>query len=205
MARIYLEAIKVLQPHGPYLLAGYSFGGLVAYEMARMLAGDERVAMLLLLDTTVHERYWSRDAWLDHSRRRLAHHFSAMRGQGPAAIAARIAGSIRAAVGRVRRAAAAAAPVDHDGQGMPDSIRRLRAAGLAAFSAYRPRASDVPVTVLRSDLSDSVLCDPRRVWEPLIPSMTLIDVPGNHLSMVRPPFLGTLAARLSACVDAACW
>jgi acetoacetyl-CoA synthetase len=203
MARIYLEAIQLLQPQGPYLLAGYSFGGLVAYEIARLLAGDERVAMLVLLDTTVHERYWSRDAWLEHFRRRLAHHFSAMRDQGPAAIAARVAGAIRATVERVRRASAAAAPADLDGQGLPESIRRLRAAGLAAFSAYRPRASNLPVTVLRSDLSDSVLCDPRRVWEPLIPSLTLIDVPGNHRSMVLPPFLATLAARLSACVEAA--
>jgi hypothetical protein len=32
--------------------------------------------------------------------------------------------------------------------------------------------------------------------------MTLIDVPGNHMTMIRLPFLATLAERLSACVDA---
>jgi thioesterase domain-containing protein len=59
------------------------------------------------------------------------------------------------------------------------------------------------MTVLRSDLRESTLCDPRRVWESLSPSMTLIDVPGNHMTMIRLPFLATLAERLSACVDAA--
>jgi acetoacetyl-CoA synthetase len=203
MARIYLEAIKVLQPHGPYLLAGYSLGGLVAYEIARSLVGEDRVALLALLDSTVHERRWPRAAWLEHFRRRLAHHLGALRGQRPSAIAAGIGRSIRAMVERLRVASEAAAPADPGGQRLPESVRRLRAAGLAAFSAYRPCASDLPMTVLRSDLRESTLCDPRRVWEPLSPSLTLIDVPGNHVTMIRPPFLATLAERLSACVDAA--
>jgi acetoacetyl-CoA synthetase len=202
MARIYLKAIKVLQPHGPYLLSGYSLGGLVAYEIARLLAGEDRVALLVLLDSTVHERYWPRAAWLEHFRRRLAHHLSSLRGQEPWAIAAGIGRSIRAMVRRLRVASEAAVPADPEGERLPESVRRLRAAGLAAFSAYRPCTSDVPMTVLRSDLRESTLCDPRRVWEPLSPSMTLIDVPGNHVTMIRPPFLATLAERLTACVDA---
>ncbi|MCB1037113.1 MAG: non-ribosomal peptide synthetase, partial [Acidobacteria bacterium] len=52
MAELYLEQIQQVQPEGPYHLAGWSFGGYVAYEMARRLrqAGDE-VALLVLLDT----------------------------------------------------------------------------------------------------------------------------------------------------------
>src|SRR5260370_4691198 len=34
MAEAYLDAIRTVQPNGPYFLAGYSFGGLVAFEMA---------------------------------------------------------------------------------------------------------------------------------------------------------------------------
>ena len=49
MARFYLEEVRALQPHGPYYLGGYCFGGNVAYEMARQLrAQGERVAQILL-------------------------------------------------------------------------------------------------------------------------------------------------------------
>ena len=56
MARYYLDAIRSLQPTGPYLLAGYSFGGLVAFEMARQLSVEgEQVAKLLLLIPSPHQ------------------------------------------------------------------------------------------------------------------------------------------------------
>jgi thioesterase domain-containing protein len=49
----YLEALRAVQPHGPYFLGGWSFGGYVAYEMAQQLvAMDEEVGALLLLDIT---------------------------------------------------------------------------------------------------------------------------------------------------------
>ena len=43
MAAEYLREVKTRQPDGPYYLCGYSFGGLVAFEMARRLweSGDE--------------------------------------------------------------------------------------------------------------------------------------------------------------------
>jgi thioesterase domain-containing protein len=51
MAAGYIEAVRAIQPAGPYRLLGYSFGGLVAYEMARQLLADgERVSFLALLD-----------------------------------------------------------------------------------------------------------------------------------------------------------
>lgn len=37
MATIYINAIRTIQPKGPYRLAGWSFGGVVAFEMARQL------------------------------------------------------------------------------------------------------------------------------------------------------------------------
>ncbi len=52
LARHYLHAVREVQPHGPYLLGGRCFGGLVAFEMARMLeARGEPVALLLVLDS----------------------------------------------------------------------------------------------------------------------------------------------------------
>ena len=52
LAAANVESVRGIQPHGPYALAGYSFGGLVAYQMAQLLrAAGEEVAFLGLIDT----------------------------------------------------------------------------------------------------------------------------------------------------------
>ena len=56
MASAYLDAIRSVQPSGPYYLGGWSLGGLVAYEVAQqILASGEAVSRLVLLDTTIPE------------------------------------------------------------------------------------------------------------------------------------------------------
>jgi amino acid adenylation domain-containing protein len=51
MAKLYIKEIKTIQPQGPYLLGGYSFGGLVAFEMARQFKEQgQEVSLLALLD-----------------------------------------------------------------------------------------------------------------------------------------------------------
>jgi acyl-CoA synthetase (AMP-forming)/AMP-acid ligase II/thioesterase domain-containing protein/acyl carrier protein len=52
MARLYLDDLLREQPRGPYHLGGWSFGGLVALEMARRLrASGREVALLAILDS----------------------------------------------------------------------------------------------------------------------------------------------------------
>jgi thioesterase domain-containing protein len=52
MARHYIEQIREQQPHGPYFVAGHSFGGLVTYEIARQLsAQNEEMGLVGLIDT----------------------------------------------------------------------------------------------------------------------------------------------------------
>lgn len=52
MAADYLQAIQTRQPTGPYYLGGYSFGGLVAFEMAQQLRRQgHTIALLVLLDS----------------------------------------------------------------------------------------------------------------------------------------------------------
>jgi thioesterase domain-containing protein/acyl carrier protein len=47
-----IAALKTLQPRGPYSLIGHSYGGVVAYEMARILLEQgEEVTSLMLLDS----------------------------------------------------------------------------------------------------------------------------------------------------------
>ena len=69
MASYYLQALRSFQPNGPYLLGGFCFGGVVAYEMARQLeAQGERAALVAIVDgyaprQAVHGRSLRR-AWI---------------------------------------------------------------------------------------------------------------------------------------------
>ncbi|HMZ78170.1 MAG TPA: amino acid adenylation domain-containing protein, partial [Acidobacteriota bacterium] len=52
MAACYIASLRVVQPKGPYLLGGWSFGGLIAFEMAHQLrAQDQSQCTLILLDS----------------------------------------------------------------------------------------------------------------------------------------------------------
>lgn len=52
IARRCMPAIRTVQPHGPYLLGGWSFGALVAYEVAvRLESAGETVALLSAIDS----------------------------------------------------------------------------------------------------------------------------------------------------------
>jgi thioesterase domain-containing protein/acyl carrier protein len=54
MAREYVQALCELRPEGPYRLGGWSFGGLVAYEMAQQLVCQGAdVDFLVLLDSSI--------------------------------------------------------------------------------------------------------------------------------------------------------
>jgi thioesterase domain-containing protein/acyl carrier protein len=53
-ATLYIEAIRTVQQQGPYHLAGWSFGGIVAFEMARQLQQQEQnVSLLAIIDSIV--------------------------------------------------------------------------------------------------------------------------------------------------------
>jgi len=52
LASFYVDLIRKIQGSGPYFLCGYSFGGLVAYEMAvRLIDDGDSVGLVALLDT----------------------------------------------------------------------------------------------------------------------------------------------------------
>ncbi len=59
MARDYIQTIQTLQPQGPYYLCGYSFGGLLAYEIAQQLSTQGHIiGLLALFDTYNHAGEW---------------------------------------------------------------------------------------------------------------------------------------------------
>ncbi|SPO49180.1 related to Polyketide synthase [Moesziomyces antarcticus] len=56
IARYYLSSMRLVQPEGPYLVGGWSFGGMAAFEIARLLATQpgarsDRAAGVFLLDS----------------------------------------------------------------------------------------------------------------------------------------------------------
>ncbi|OXY93062.1 non-ribosomal peptide synthetase [Streptomyces diastatochromogenes] len=58
MARTYADAIRAKQPHGPYAIAGYSFGAAVAFEVAKLLEAEgERVDFLGSFNLPPHIKY----------------------------------------------------------------------------------------------------------------------------------------------------
>lgn len=58
MAAHYISEIQTVNPHGPYALGGFSFGGIVAFEMAKQLrAQGKKVKLIALFDTYVYPHY----------------------------------------------------------------------------------------------------------------------------------------------------
>lgn len=86
MAEQYLEAVRSVDPDGPYRLAGYSGGGVIAFEMAQRLRREgKEVEAILMIDTLAPEaarrrvpllqklwlkRHWTLDFALDWPNRR---------------------------------------------------------------------------------------------------------------------------------------
>ncbi|MCG9793500.1 non-ribosomal peptide synthetase [Flavobacterium algicola] len=64
MATRYIESIEKVNPDGPYALSGFSFGGVVAFEMARQLKEKGKVvSAVVLLDTYLHSSYYYGPIW----------------------------------------------------------------------------------------------------------------------------------------------
>ncbi|KAF7960692.1 hypothetical protein EAE96_000366 [Botrytis aclada] len=55
MADIFITAIRTIQPHGPYIIGGWSAGGIYAYEIAHRLAMvGETITGLIMIDTRIN-------------------------------------------------------------------------------------------------------------------------------------------------------
>jgi thioesterase domain-containing protein/carbamoylphosphate synthase large subunit len=86
MAKCSCLAIRALQPRGPYYLVGYSFGGLVALEVARLLRETgEEVAFLGMIDTRYDSRFWPTGLFLRSQARLIRRHLTALRHLPPSA------------------------------------------------------------------------------------------------------------------------
>lgn len=197
MAADYVAAIRAVQPHGPYLLGGWSVGGLVALEMAQQLrAQRERIETLMLLDTTpptqpggVPEDEGSgREYGLDMSLRELAT-------LGPDEQLPYL-WQHALKLGLVEPEV----PL-HVAQQVLDELKRLFHRHMLLADEYVARPYAGRLTLVRpSDSPFAVRTRRDRGWGKLAAAVDVHFVPGQHHSMVKEPHVQVLARLLNACL-----
>jgi acetoacetyl-CoA synthetase len=201
MASSYIREIRSIQPNGPYTLLGYSFGGLVAFEMAHQLhRSGESIEMLGLLDTHVHEGClpWSHRIryQMQFAMQQWRMFRDVQRAQRVHYISKKLAG----AVDRVRlqfgKMARNCAP---DLAHLPPTMLRVREAMRAAMAVYRLPSYDAgPVQFIRAALPVGDLCNPMPAWQRAARrGLDVSRVGGSHVEMI----IGRNAELLAATLD----
>jgi thioesterase domain-containing protein/acyl carrier protein len=190
MTAYYLAHLRKLQPQGPYYLAGYSFGGIIAVEMARRLKAEgETVALVALIDSFAHPRTFPKTAL---QIVRLNSVISVFRtrplGEACAFVLTKLTGGAD-----VLPATMVQGDVAEEGSG--GASRRVHAAAFAALIDYRPTRYPGHVEFFRPKTSIFGV-PPARVWGKLSDGLKLHAVPGDHRSMVGE-HVAHLAAALS--------
>jgi thioesterase domain-containing protein len=198
MARADLEELRRVQAEGPYLLVGWSMGGLVAYEIARLLreAGQE-VALLAVLDAGVPEAHDTpRDA-TEMAVELGAAHLGVELSQLPDAPGEQ---RLEALLELARQRGLLAHEVDLRWvRWLIDGYR----IAVAATQRYRPRPFPGRLVLLRA-ADHSIDAEETLGWGALAQGgVDLHWVPGTHETLVHAPHVQALAERLRACIEAA--
>ena len=201
----YLREIQEVQPEGPYLLGGFSGGGITAYEMAQQLqAVGEDTAALILLDTPLPVR-----PALSRKDKALIK-LQEIRLKGPSYLTEwarnRIAWEVEKR--RDKPAESGTTPVFNN--------RRIELAFRDAVATYTLRGWDGEMTLLRPPLdrhwpvsggrfvsAEREYVYPDNDWTRWAPKLEVVEVPGNHDSMVLVPNVSVLATEVKARLDLA--
>ena len=210
MAAYYLQEIRKIQPKGPYYLSGYCFGGMVAYEMARLLrTQEEEVGFLALFNSPAPG---SLEGWpLSCLKRRFTHELGKLRalparekldvfGHKAAGLYRLVRGTFTRALWRVLPKASSASA----GNGS----RRLLSVGdlnVLAARAYHPAAYPGRIILfLTEEVGSRYAIDPERGWSDLAEDgIELHPVAGDNVSFFHPDNIGTLADKLRFCIERA--
>ncbi len=193
MAAEYLGEIRQTQPEGPYLLGGYSGGGVVAYEMAQQLtAAGQRVGALVLFDTF--------SPLLERRRMTLGAALDRMRAEGLAGYLGGVYHRRREGR-RFRRDEEALERVLATSEMVPPEIREthLTRSFAAAMAGYHPRPWDGRA-ILFSALDVAWVfsgAGPTYGWDRLISALDVRRVAGNHATLLLEPQVGVVIAALN--------
>ncbi|GAA4790214.1 SDR family NAD(P)-dependent oxidoreductase [Streptomyces ziwulingensis] len=203
-AAAYIEEIRRLRPHGPYRLGGWSFGGCLAYEVARQLtAAGAEVDLLFLIDAILplptDDIDRARRTRVARYAEHIEHTYGVALGLDAAAqhegtdldLFEQVIARVRERVPQMGRAA-----LHHQYTSYLDA---------RIAEVYRPRPYHGPVLLFRAaephPLTTSL--DPRYLrtdtalgWDARCPDLEVVHVPGDHISVIDPPHIDVVAHRL---------
>ncbi|WP_223659923.1 non-ribosomal peptide synthetase [Streptomyces angustmyceticus] len=193
MARGYWEAIRTLQPEGPYLLAGYSFGGALAIEVTRLIEeSGGSVALLVGLDSCLPVSASKELVERDHT-----------------ATTDLLTRLTDAAQGAPERSEAVAAlmlelnlPADMLALRRGELLDHLRTmeAHTRALLHYRPKAVSCPVLLYQAESSPWSLSIAES-WSPFVTELDARLTPGDHLTFLRASHVGAMADEIAKAIE----
>jgi acetoacetyl-CoA synthetase len=188
MAAEYLREVKARQPDGPYYLCGYSFGGLVAFEMARRLSesGDE-VGLVGLFDTMISPLRWRLRAFLSTVRRRMALFAAGV-------IAAPI-DSWPSAVWRM--GSRACESLQGVLKSAPTNVLKVTAGALIASARYRPGFYPGHLTLFTPVDRQPGLPPLQTIWRTHARTLSIVVTDGAHSTMLSATNAESAAASLT--------
>jgi len=184
MAERYLREIRRVQPEGPYRIGGYSFGGLVAYEMAQQLRAQEQEVSLLALFDTYPGKMESRASQMRNlSKLPLKEALLFLVKKGSFVMM-----TLRKRL---------------ELQMLPRALRNVRQACAAAAAGYDVQPYDGQVTLFRvKEKSAGSLDDPYAIWWRVAAGgVDLREISGDHLSLLKEPQVRLLAEELNDALD----
>jgi thioesterase domain-containing protein len=188
-AQHYLTRVQPVQAAGPYFLAGHSFGGLVVLEMAqRLIEAKERVACLIMLDTPIAKKYWTRSFYFRTLKVRLHGHLKRI-------LTNSVRENLKYYFRRLLYRGTDLNKLPPDVMIGSNSARVLLANGIAC-EKYYPKFYPDKLTFFRScDGNDFEL-----LWRDRVRELEIHFAVGDHVNLIQPPHVTSLAADISACL-----
>ncbi|WP_157520059.1 AMP-binding protein [Microbulbifer agarilyticus] len=179
VSRLYLSLIKKVQPNGPYLLVGKSFGGIIAIEVSRALVkSGETVDLIGLLDTIVP------DTFTAHKKLsfRLGEHLRRTADEGPAYLLGKIKQRL------VTRKSSSGEDGASSKDSETDNIRIRHKTRKTAILSTRLDSIEMPLTLIKA--SDRKFLYGERPqkdlgWGKYARKLVIHEVPGEHHSMLN--------------------
>ena len=204
MAADYVAAITAANPHGPYALAGYSYGGIIAFEMARqLLAAGREVKFLGLFDTYAEQSDYYDPWFVKHFRRNV--YFLKNVAYKCWLMGTRPKELIRLRLQSIRRATVEKMKYTKDEQYelINGHSYRLGEVQELAQRNYRLVPQPVQVHVFRCSERLYYLSDATHMgWrEFALGGVQVHDMPGNHFNLFAPPHDAACARIVQAALN----
>jgi oxalate---CoA ligase len=203
IARQSIATIRAVRPRGPYIMGGYCYGGVVAFETARQLiAQGESVALLALFDTPTPGYPKITAAWKRYPQEASGMFSAWLRGRKPVTlreIGAHLRALTRIAAHRIGAKAPRRA-LPSVSQGSPGGSKSgpPEVWHPAMMRAYQPRVLMAPIVHFVGagvSMSTQVLSDPRLGWRDFAGAeFEVRSVAGDHVSILAEAQAPALAA-----------